>query len=63
MSHAVSRRPLTALARVPARIRPSGIRGGERDSGAILFPRSSVFPRQYDSTVALNTHESSGDDQ
>jgi hypothetical protein len=59
MAQAVSRRPLTAEARVRSRISPCGICGGQigTETG---FPLSySVLPCQYHSTVYLSTHTSS----
>jgi hypothetical protein len=52
----VSRRPLTAEARVRAWVNPCGIRGGQSGTGTGFSPSSSVFPCQYNSTVALQTH-------
>jgi hypothetical protein len=59
MAQVVSRRPLTAEARVPARVNPCGICGGQSDTGTGFSPSSSVFPCQYHSTVALHSHISS----
>jgi hypothetical protein len=56
MTHAVSCWPLTAEARVRARIILCVICGGKSDTGTGFSPRSSVFPCQYQSTVALHTH-------
>jgi hypothetical protein len=56
MAQVVSRRPLTAEARVRARINPCGICGGQNGTGTGFSPGSSVFPCQYHSTVALQTH-------
>jgi hypothetical protein len=57
MDQVVSRRPLTAEARVHARVNPCGICGGQRGTGTGFFsPGYSVFPCQYHSTVALQTH-------
>jgi hypothetical protein len=44
MDQAVSRRPLTAKARVRARVNPCGICGGQSGIGRGLSPSSSVFP-------------------
>jgi hypothetical protein len=51
MAQIVSRRPLTA----EARVNPCGICGGQNGTGAGLSPSSSVFACQYLSTVALKT--------
>jgi hypothetical protein len=51
MAQAVSRRPLTAEARVI----PCGICGGKSGTGTVVSPSSSAFPCQYHSTVALQT--------
>jgi hypothetical protein len=55
MAQVVSRRPLTAEARVSAWFNPCGIYGGKSGTGTGFSPSSSVFPCQY-STVALQTH-------
>jgi hypothetical protein len=52
----VSRRPLTTEARVRARVNLCGICGGQSGTGTGFCPSSSVFPCQYHSTVALQTH-------
>jgi hypothetical protein len=56
MAEVVSRRPLTAETWVRARVNPCGICGGQSGTGAGFSPSSSVFPCQYHSTVALQTH-------
>jgi hypothetical protein len=55
MAQVVSRRPLTAEARIRARVNPCGICGGQSGTGAGFSPSSSVFPCQYHYTVALQT--------
>jgi hypothetical protein len=50
----VGRRPLTTEVRVDAR----GICDGQSGTGAGFSPSSSVFPCQYNSTVALHSHVS-----
>jgi hypothetical protein len=56
MAHVVSRRHLTAEARVRARVNPCVICGGQSGIGTGFSPSSSVLPCQYHSTVALQTH-------
>jgi hypothetical protein len=56
MAQVVSRRPLTAEARVRARVNPCGICGAQSGTGTGFSPSSSVLPCQYHSTVALQTH-------
>jgi hypothetical protein len=56
MAQVVSRRPLTAEARVRAMVNPREICGGHSGTGTGFSPSSSVFPYQYHSTVALQTH-------
>jgi hypothetical protein len=56
MAPVVNRRPLTAEARVRARVNPCGICGGQSGTGTGFSASSSVFPWQYHSTVALQTH-------
>jgi hypothetical protein len=55
MAQVVSRRPLTAEARVRTRVNPRGICGGQSGTGTDFSQSSSVFPCQYHSTVALQT--------
>jgi hypothetical protein len=52
---AVSRRPLTAEARVSVRVSPGEICNWYSGTGTGFSP-SSVFPCQYNSTVTLHTH-------
>jgi hypothetical protein len=56
MAQVVSRRSLTAEAWVRARINPCGICGGQSGTGIGFSPSSSVFPCQYHSTVAHQSH-------
>jgi hypothetical protein len=56
MAQAVSRRSLTAEARVHARINPCSICGGQSGTGTGFSPSSSAFPSQYHSIFALQTH-------
>jgi hypothetical protein len=53
MAQVVSRRHVTAEARVCARVNPCGICSGQSGSGTGFPPSSSVFPCQYHSAVAL----------
>jgi hypothetical protein len=52
MAKVVSRRTLTA----ETRVNPCGICGGQSGTGTGFSPNSSVFPCQYNSKVALQTH-------
>jgi hypothetical protein len=56
MAQVVSRRPLTAEARVRARVNPCGICGGQSGTGTGSSPSSTVFPCQHHSTIVLHTH-------
>jgi hypothetical protein len=47
MSRAASRGPLTAEARVRARVNPRETYGGQSGTGAGFSPIPSVFPCQY----------------
>jgi hypothetical protein len=60
MTRAVSRRPLTAVARFRTRVNPCGICVGQSGTGTGFSPSSSVLPCQYHTTVVLRTHLSSG---
>ena len=51
MARAVSRRPITAEARVRSRVSPCGICGGQSGTGTGLSPSTSGFPCQFHSTV------------
>jgi hypothetical protein len=50
MTQAVSRRPLTAEARVRSRFSPCGICGGQCGTGTGSSPGTPVFPCQFHST-------------
>jgi hypothetical protein len=52
MAQAVSRRPLTAEARVRSRVSPCGICGGQSGNGTGFSPSTSVFPFQFHSNGA-----------
>jgi hypothetical protein len=52
MAQAVSRRPLTAEARVRSWVGTCGICGGHSGTGTGFSPSTSVFPCQFNSTVA-----------
>ena len=52
MAEAVSRRPLTAEARVRSRVSPCGIYGGRSGTETGFSPSTSVFPCQFHSTGA-----------
>jgi hypothetical protein len=60
MAQAVSRRPLTAEARVCARVSQRVIFDEQSGTGTGFSPSSSDFPCQYHFTAALHTHVSSG---
>jgi hypothetical protein len=53
MAQTVSRHPLTAEARVPARVIPHGICGGQSGTETGFYSSSPVLSCQYLSTVAL----------
>jgi hypothetical protein len=63
MAQAVSRRSLTAEARVRTRVNPCGICGGQNGTGTGFSPSSSVFLCQYHSTVVLQNSYHLGDEQ
>jgi hypothetical protein len=52
MAKAVSRRPLTAEARIRFRVSPCGISGVQSGTGAGFSPSTSVFPCQFHSAGA-----------
>jgi hypothetical protein len=52
MAQAVSRRSVTAEARVRSRVSPCAICGGQRGTGTGFFPSTSVLPCQFHSTGA-----------
>jgi hypothetical protein len=52
MIQAVSRRSPTAEARVPSRVSPRGICGGQSGTGTGFSPSTSVSPCQFHSTGA-----------
>jgi hypothetical protein len=52
MAQAVSRRPLTAEARVRSLVGPCGICGRQSGTGTGLSLSTSVFPCQFHSTGA-----------
>jgi hypothetical protein len=57
MAQVVSRRSLTAEARIRARVNPCGICGGQSGTGTGFFLRVIRFPLSLShSTVALQTH-------
>jgi hypothetical protein len=60
MAQVVSRRPLTAEARVRARVCPRRICAGQSGTGTGFSPSSSVSPCQYRSTAVVHTHTSPG---
>jgi hypothetical protein len=56
MAQVVSRRPLTAEARVRVRVSPCGICGGQSGTGTGFFSEFFGFPLSiYHSTVDLQT--------
>jgi hypothetical protein len=61
MAQVVRRRPLTAEARVRARVNPCGICGGQSGNGTDFSPSSSVFPCQYIIPPSLSKLISSGE--
>jgi hypothetical protein len=52
MGRAVSRRPVTAEARVRSRVSPCGICGGQSGTATVFSPSTSGFPCQFHSTGA-----------
>jgi hypothetical protein len=56
VAQVISRRPVTAEARVRVRVNPCGICGGQSGTGTGFSPSSSVSPCQYHSTVAVQTY-------
>jgi hypothetical protein len=52
MAQAVSRRPLTAEARVRSQVNPCGICGGQSGTGTGFSPSTSLLPCQFHSTGA-----------
>jgi hypothetical protein len=52
MAQAVSRRPLTAEARVRSRVGSCGTCGAQSGTGTGFSPSTSVFPCQFHSTGA-----------
>jgi hypothetical protein len=60
MAQAVSRRSLTAEARIRFLLRPYGICGAQNDTRIGVSLSSSALPCRYHSTVALHTHMSPG---
>jgi hypothetical protein len=63
MAQAVSRRPLTAEARIRARNSLCGICDGQSGTGTGFSPLSLVVPCKYHSSMAVHTHTSPGDEQ
>jgi hypothetical protein len=61
MAQVVSRRPLTAEARVRARFNPCGISAGQSGTGTGFSPSSSVFPCHYIIPPSLSKLISSGE--
>ena len=51
MDHAISRRPVTAKARVQPLVGICGIYGAQNITGTSLCPSTSVLPCQYLSTI------------
>ena len=51
-TQAIGRQPSTAKARVRFQISPCEISGGQVGTGTGFYPSISVFPSQYNSTIA-----------
>jgi hypothetical protein len=54
MAQAVSRRSLTAEARVRSRVGPCGICGYQRGTGTVFSPSTLVFPVNFIPSVLYN---------
>jgi hypothetical protein len=63
IAQAVSRRPLASEARVCSRVSPCGTCDEQSGTSTGFSPSSSVFLRQYHSTVTPHTYISPGDGQ
>jgi hypothetical protein len=61
MAQVISRRPVTAKARVRTRVNPCGICGGQSGTGTGFSPSSSVFPCQCIIPPSLSKLISSGE--
>jgi hypothetical protein len=56
MAQAISRRPLTAEARVRVRVKPCGVCGGKSGTEIGFSPSSSVFSCQYNIPRRFSVH-------